>query len=363
MANQIILTLLSIAYAVLCICCIVERQRRKVNDTRAVYLPEYMFWLGIVTGGMFLGFGWFASVQDGNIGLTICFGFFALLGMSLLAGWRNSYIVYDNTGFTQRTLIGKQNSFKYAEVTGWAYNRNNSTEISLYINEKKISLNTKSENAENFLSVVNNGYKVTHGNKDIPEISALKKDSGGFRAHVYNPLEYAVVFCMMFVFVSGVGIWLIVDCIKPIDENSGEQYNLSFIACEVQDENLTLTTTQMEEPFIVNGYENYLNNFEKLVENCDGNTEFSVYAKRFDPDDREPYYRVYALSADGEFYRTFEHSTEYRRDDLPLTVAIFGGFLAVMLLVSAFIYIVGSNPQRFPKWVVYACFKKDAIDI
>ena len=363
MANYIILILLSAVYAVLSAFCFTEYQRRAVSDTKAVYLPKYMFWTGIIAGGVFLSFGWFAAGQDGHIGLTVCFGFFVLLAISLLLGWRNCYIVYDSTGFTKKNLFGIHHRFKYSEVTGWNCKGGNSVDISLYIDKKEVSFNTMSENISEFLTAVNTGYRVTHGNKNIPEKSVLEKEAGGFRAHVYNPIEYIVVFVMMLVFIVGVGAWLIADCLKPIDENSGEQYKLSFVSCEIQEDDLILTTTQMEEVFIINGYKKYSTGLERLVERCDGDTEFSVCAKKFDPDDREPYYRVYALSAEGEFYRTFEQSTEYRRDDLPLTVAIFGGFLAALLFASGFIYIVGSYPQKFPKWIVYGCFKKDAIDI
>lgn len=190
-----------------------------------------------------------------------------------------------------------------------------------------------------------------------------EKEHRGFSAHVRNPGEYLAIFIMLVAFIVGSGLWLVIDCLQPIDENDGQQYNLAFSYWEIDEKSMVLTSPQVQEAFIIHGYEKYLTDFDRLIKKCDGNTSFSVWAEQITPDDAEPYYLIYALSSEGEVYRTFEDSTAYRRQDLPITIGIFSVLLVILFASSALIYIVGSNPQKFPRWVVYCCFKKNAIDI
>lgn len=190
-----------------------------------------------------------------------------------------------------------------------------------------------------------------------------KSRHSNFCAHVYNPGEYLAIFIMLLVFIIGASTWLVIDVLKPIREDDGEKFTLTFSFWEIQEDFLVLTSAQMQEPFIVNGYEDYLHNFDQLIQNCDSKTTFTVCAKRYEPDDADPFFRVYALSAGEEIYRTFEDSAAYQRTDLAIIVVLLGSILIFVLAFSGFIYAVGSNPQKYPRWVVYLCFKKDAIRI
>ena len=358
LTNQMILILLSVLYAAVFICSVAAERKAK-----AVYLPKAMFWIGAVCGGIFLVIGWIAAVQDGSMGLTICFGMFALLGMSMMLGWRNCYITYDKDGFTRHNLIGMQRGFTYDQVTGWRLNEHNPMESTLHAAGKKISFNMASGNGPDFLAAASAGYRRSHGNKKLPELSGLRKEGGGFRAHVYNPGEYLAIFIMLLAFVVGLCGWLVLDTWLPVDEKDGAQYVVEFTAWEIQEEALVLTTPQYPDQFHIIGYQDYLSGFDRLVEKCDGNTTFTVWAHHYKPDDADPYYMVHAISDEEAVYRSFEDSTAYNREFMPYALGFLGISLGLMLGLAAVIYIVGSNPQRFPKWVVYACFKKNAIDI
>lgn len=362
MANWIVLIVLSLVYVALLAFCFAEYFRRGNTDSKAVYLPKFMFWLGIAAGIIFLAFAWIAARQDGSIGLTVCFGLLALLGMSLLLGWKNCFISYDQSGLVRSNLLGIKRSFTYDQVTGLCINKLNPMESTVYVSGRKISFNMLSSNSAEFMHMLNAGYKRTHGNMSIPKLSGLKKEKGGFSAHVHNPGEYLAIFIMMLLFIVGLGAWITVDTLKPIDEDDGESFVLSFSSYAIEDGDIDLFTPQMSEAFVIFDYEEYLRRADELLKKCDSETSFSVCAERIEPDDSEAYYEVYALSSGEEIYRTFEDSNAYNREFLPIAIGIFGVLLLVVLAFSAFIYMVGSNPRKFPKWVVYACFKKGAID-
>lgn len=363
MTNWIIMTALTAAYIALCGCCYGQSSRRARNKKKYVCLPKVMFWVGVVCAGVFLVIGWIATAQGAGVGLTVFFGGFVLLAMLLMLGWKNCFICYDKEGFTQSNLLGMQRSFTYDQVSAWCDNKTNPMEASMYVDGKKISFNLMSENGADFLTKVSAAYRKSHGNKNLPQLSGLKKERGGFRAHVYNPGEYLFIFIMLLVLVLGVGIWMVVDGLMPIDEQDGQRYELTFSSWQIREDELVLLSEQMQEPFMIGGYEKYLSASAVLKENCNGKEVFEVWARRITPDDGDPYFRVYALSSEEAVYRTFENSTAYHREGLPASIGFYSIFLIILLGFSALIYAVGSNPQKFPKWLVYCCFKKDAIDI
>jgi hypothetical protein len=168
---------------------------------------------------------------------------------------------------------------------------------------------------------------------------------------------------MIVAFVAGCGIWCVVTLWEPVGPEKAQNYSINFTAWETRDDDLVLTSPQMPEKFVINGYQKYMTNYEALIAGCDGRTTFSAWIDRIDPEDTDPYFRVYALSSGEMVYRTFADTTAYKREEIPLVGGVFGGMLALVLAFSAFIYAVGSNPKKFPKWVVYACFKQNAIDI
>lgn len=359
MTNQMVLIFISVLYAVSVIYCAIPRRS---SDRKLVCLPKALFWIGAVAGGVFLAIAWIAADQDGSVGLTVCFGLFVLLGILLMLGWRNCFVAYDKNGFTQHNLIGMQRSFTYDQVTGWRMEKHNPMESTLYAAGKKISFNMMSENGADFLAVFSAGYRRTHGNRKIPEVSGLRKDKGGFRAHVHNPGEYLFVFIMVMVLMGGMAGWLVLDTWLPVNEKDGEQFTLTFLSWEIHEEELVMTTPRHPEQFHISGYQDYLSGFDRLTEKCDGTTPFEVWAEHVTPDDSDHFYRVLAISSEGEVYRSFEDSTAYNREFMPYALGFFGICIAVLLVPFVLIYIVGSHPERFPKWVVYACFKKDAID-
>ena len=164
-------------------------------------------------------------------------------------------------------------------------------------------------------------------------------------------------------FVVGVLVFGVITYLTPITEAQCQQYTLNFSSWQTNEDTFVLSTPQMPEKFEIRGFEDYLSNPEQLKAKCDSSTEFTVWAKRIDPDHAAPYFQVYALSAGTDSYLTFEASNAYQRSQLPYLLSIFGTLILILLGLSAFVYIVGSYPEKVPKWIVYGCFKKDAIDI
>ncbi|MBE5887751.1 MAG: hypothetical protein E7283_02830 [Lachnospiraceae bacterium] len=281
-----------------------------------------------------------------------------------MLGWKNCFIMYDNVGFTQKTLWGKERYFTYDQVTALQKERRNPIDdVILFVNEKKVTFSSRTENADYFMMILQSRYRQIHGKKTIPEFPKHIQERGGFRAHVYNPGQYLVILIVFIVMIVGVGAWIVVDNLQPVSENDCEMYTVSFSAWEIDDAELILTTPQMKEKFEIRGYREYLSGYNQLTAKCDGQVYFTVWAKRIKPRSGPAYFRVDAISSGEEVYRTFEDSTAYNISNIPFYIGVFGVFLIIVLVMAILTYFVGSNPQKFPRWVVHVFFREGAIDI
>ena len=57
MKNWIILLILTAAYIAVCVACFSEPQRRAQSERKVVSLPKALFWVGLLTGCVFLVHG------------------------------------------------------------------------------------------------------------------------------------------------------------------------------------------------------------------------------------------------------------------------------------------------------------------
>lgn len=358
---------LTVVFVLFGLGCLAESNRRRSEkNVKATYLPRFMFWLGIVCGGFFLAIAWICALTDGSLWL-LGFDLFALLGMSLMLGWKNCYIIYDKKGFTQYNILGMQRSFTYDQLTGYRLADGAGTDIKLYACGKTITVDMMAKNGFEFLVEARKGYARCNNGTVLPNTWESKRmaqkqtGKGSFSAHVHNPGEYLTVFIMLMVFVLGVSIFCFVSMWKPVDVDDCRQMRMAFSSWKVEEDTLLLYANGYDEPFKISGYEKYMSGFAQLTQKCDGKTQFTAWTEYYEPDDADPYYVIQDLSADGVTYRTFADSTNAKRTGFWPVLCILAGIDAVLLLLSWLTYRIGCNPRKYPKWLVYAFFQKNAI--
>lgn len=338
--------------------CVPEHLRRKTREN-GVYLPGSFFWTGAAGGGVFSVFGWLGA--DADAFTATVFAAFVVLASVMMLGWRNCCIVYDREGFTQKNLIGMWRRFRYDQVTGWSPHPGNPMESTVYVLGKTVSFNMLSANSAGFLIALKDGYRRTHGGKKLPGHRQTKYKTG-FRAHVRNPGEFLFIFLLLVVFVVGMGGWCAWMIWTPLDGSDCETLNVTFTAWSVEDEELKLTAEEYEEVFEIRGYPEFVPMPDALVGRCDGKTVFEAQARRVNPDDGPDYYWIQALRADGVDYLTLADTTEYNRTNLSVLLWFFGGFLLLWFALAGLMYLVGSNPAKYPKWLVKGLFKEGYIE-
>lgn len=371
MVGQIIVSVISVLFVLIGIGCLTEGRNRTLyaKETKnTVHLSNVLLWVGLICGGLFLVIAWFAALdEEAELLLVLCFAAFALFGMSLMLGWKNCYIIYDHKGFTQRNILGMQRSFTYDQLTGFRFAGGVNTDIKLYACGKTITVDWMSANSIDFLQEARKGYARCNNGTVLPNTwesqRKVQKENGkgSFSAHVHNPGEFLAIFIMLIVFFVGMGIFCGFMVWEPVNQSECQQMTICFSGWKIEDSSLILLSDAHEEPFEISGYEKHLHSLEEVTEKCDGRTQFDVWVKHYDPDDGDPYYNIYQMSAGGVTYRTFADSTNAKREQLPIVLYAFGGMLVLFLGFSWLTYKIGCNPRKYPKWLVYGFFKKDAI--
>lgn len=337
--------------------CVSEYPRRKSREN-GVYLPDLYFWVGLIGGGVFAGFG-FLGAEGGSFAVAV-FSCFSVLSSLLMLGWRNSYFVYDNEGFTQYNLIGMQRRFLYEQVTGWDTHPGNELEAAVYVLGKKVTFSWLSPRSADFVVALKRGYRRTHGGKNLP-VQRTSKNSTGFSAHVRNPGEFLAVFIMLVVFIAGMGGWCIWMTMEPLDGSDCETLNLTFSAWSVEDSELILTAAGYEEKFEIRGYPEFVSIPNGILEHTDGEAVFTAQARRINPDTGPDYYWIQSLRIGETEYLTLEDATAQWQGNMSMTLWFFGGCLGIILALGWLTYRVGCNPSKYPKWLVNGLFKKGYI--
>ena len=368
MTGLMVVGALTALYVLIGAVCMVEFGRRKKKDCeKMVYLSQIVLWVGVICGGIFLVISWFSVLQDGSVGVAICFDAFVLVGITLVLGWKNCYIVYDDKGFTQHNIIGMQRSFTYAQLTGYRMADGFSTDIKLYACGKTITTDILAVNGTQFLLAARKGYARCNNGKALPNVweenrkTQKKTGKGSFSAHVHNPGEFLAIFIILVIFMVGMSIFCLVMALEPIEQADCEQMCVTFSSWEVEGDTLVLHVDGVEESFKIGDYEGYMSGFDQLTQKCDGKTQFTAWIEYYEPDDEAPCYVIRELSADGEIYRTFADSTKAQIDGVRPVLYMFGGMDVILLIMAWLTYKIGCNPSKYPKWLVYAFFKKNAI--
>ena len=369
MAGFVIVIVMTILFFWTGFGCIRECARRKEqSNQKATYLSSYLLWVGVICGAVFLVVAWFAVAEpDTGVLPIICFAAFLLLGVALMMGWKNCYIVYDHQGFTQYNILKMQRSFTYDQLTGYRFTQSGGTDLKLYACGKTITVDWMSKNATDFLLQAKAGYARYNNGRELTnrweEIRKAKKDTdkGSFSAHVHNPSEFLIAFILLLVFWVGISVACCIVGFKPITREDCQLQTVTFCQWQTEKDTLWLCAEGVEIRFKIGGYEEYLSDFQGLTEKCDGGTVFVVWTESYETDDGEPYYHIRELSADGVVYRSMEDSNQYSQEGAWTVLALFGGMLVLFLALAWLTYRIGCNPGKYPKWVVYAFFKKDSI--
>ncbi len=328
---------------------LLDKQMRKPREAKenVVFLNPILLWVGIVCTVLFLIPGLVVPLFTGNWETWPFLGF-AAMGASLILGYCNCRIWYNEEGFTVRYLLGYHRHFTYDQIEfiqGW--NR----DVKLKVRGCAVRVDELAVGKREFLGYAKKQYRTMFGGKPIPVVEKHRWDP--FNGHVDNPGEMVAVYVLIAVIlpVFVLGTFLTLDP-TPMEE-------LTFFTSAVSYENeadtdlLLMCEDRMVEVW---GYRRTIAEPRDFLTLCDGGECFTIgYRTLVDEDGNITALSVeYMEDSAGKIWMMPEDAFGYRFYSV---VWVILGFDLLWLAYCAASVYVGRNPQKFSKKVIRMFFK------
>ena len=316
-----------------------------------VYLHKFLALMGIIGSALFLILTIFSVFLDEPLWVPIVFLALASLSASLLIGFTNCRIFYDEEGFVAKNFLGIKRKFTYDQVTAI---RENLRESYIYMGKSRVMVDGLSVGRIEFITQVKKKYKTIHAGQNLPKLQKTKNDL--FNGNVTDAGGMLFAYILLAILSIGFVIFTVVyTYFSPSTTSNTIEQSVSFISCRANQEEVVLTSTDQQIYVIRFIDEQFDPSAVQAI--CDGKTVVSAYSKEVTPDDADDYYSVKAIVHNGSYLLTFEETNRFHSQEYwPLIMIssgmllFWGGFIAISIVVAR-------NPRKFSKRFVRLFFK------
>lgn len=329
-------------------------QKPVSSDNKTVILPKALLVIGGIFCAIFFTAIIITLITNCSIGLIIILGLFSLLGLSLIIGYVNCRITYDENSFTYKNFWGVKRTFKYDEITAI---EDFEMDIKLYVGKYKVKIDDSAVGKNEFLTFAKKQYRIKNDGKAIPK---AKMGSDIFKGNIEQ--AGSMIFSYVLIGSLGLAMMLFVMIFSiPVTADDLEYKTLSFESYEVKENNLLLYTAKNTECYSIPAYYELLENPESFKELCNSGKSFEV-GYQFDEETEIRYYDVYNIEGqDEQIYLTPESVYSYRWKDVWKLYLFFGIYELIWLSYVAMSIYVGRNIDKFSRKFVRLFFKDEYI--
>ena len=331
-------------------------QKPRNGKEGKVVLPKLLAIIGAIGTLFFLllaTVAFFSQKEDGP-GAVLAFLLLSALSSSMIIAYFNCRITYDETGFWAKNFLGIKRYFTYDQITGI---RRGVQETHFYVGKHHYMVDKLSVGGLEFLIFANSRYRAMHNNRPIPESHRAKLDL--FRGNIRSPGTFLFVYILVGACCIGFLVFLICTAFLPSTPDNTVEQHLYFSACRIEGRNIVLVSPNPEEYRI--SFFDEETDLQGIRAVCDGQTPLTVYSKRMDPDDGEPWYSVSAILSQDKTVLSFDEADRLRRQEywpLPLIGFAFCLLWAAYVIASI---VVGRNPKKYSKRTVRRFFKDEYV--
>ena len=326
------------------------RQPQKAEKGK-VYLHKFLAILGTIGSAIFLIPAIITVFLDGPLWVPIIFLALASLGASLIIGFINCRISYDEDGFVAKNFLGIKRKFTYDQVTAI---KENLHESYIYMGERRVMVDELAIGGDEFIKLVKKKYRTMHDGQSLPKIHKAKYDL--FNGNVKDAGGALFAYILVAVLLVGFVIFVVVfTYFSPRTTSNTIEQSVSFISCNANQEEVVLTSAD-KQIYVIRFIDEQFNSRD-IQAICDGKTVVTAYSTEVTPDYADDYYSVKAIIHNGRYLLSFEETNRFHSQEYwPLIILALGMLLFWGIYIAGSI-IVGRNPQKFSKKFVRLFFK------
>lgn len=326
-----------------------------VTKYKTVILSKLLLIIGVVCTIIFSTITWFLLETDTVIS-QIIFMLFSFLSSSLIIGYCNCRIQYDDNEFTVKNFWGIKHTYSYRDITG-IYGKKK--DVKLFLGKRMVRIDELAVGKYQFLSFAKKQYRKWNQGKSIPVVLP-KIDI--FKGNIENPGQILAVYFFILLLVAATLIVLYTQVIiNTIKAENLKYTSLIFHQCEMVDEDLKLCADGDSQYYHISDYENWIEDIDKFISLCNGQTEFEIGYKILE-DKNDSYCEIVSMAVkEGISFFTLDDVNQRHVEEGWKAFWFLAGMGIIWCIFIVVSIYVGRNPQKFSLRFVSFFFKKDCI--
>lgn len=340
-----------------------KRNLQKNNgDTRTVANPKWLLITGIIGIVFCLSVGILGLIKiSDNIAIVLfcVFVLFSLLFVSLVIGFINCRVYYDDDGFIHKNFFGKKQRYSYSEIDCIHYRRKG--DYGIKVNGKEILIEALAIGSSTFMLFAKEKCRQLNGGRDVPDFSPKAK-LDLFKGNIKNPEAHVIIYSLLLVLSMLVFVLAVIPT-EPTQKSELIFVEESVLNYEVQDDTLVFEVDGVKLGLYLYGYNQTVTDIEKLYYLFESKEQLRI---GYNP----PSFRSlsgnrveYIEDSEGVVYTTPEDYIQYYKENIEPNSDLICTLLVLTILVYiVFSIYVGRNAQRFNKRLVNLFFKGNLVD-
>ena len=316
-----------------------------------VYLHKFLAILGTIGSAIFLIPTIITVHLDEPLWVPSVFLVMSSLSASLIIGFINCRISYDEEGFVAKNFLGIKRNFTYNQVTAI---KEDLHESYIYMGDRRVMVDQLAIGGDEFIKLVKKKYRTMHDGQSLPKTRKTKYDI--FNGNVNDVAGFLFAYIMIGVVVIGtLGFSVHYAYFTPSTLSNTIEQQVRFVSYNANDEGFVLTSADKQIYVIQFIDDEFITRDIQAISN--GETVVTTYSTEVTPDDAKAYYSVKAIAHNGAYLLSFEETNKLHRQESANLVIFAAGMCLVWGAIVVCSIIVGRNPQKFSKRVVRLFFK------
>lgn len=359
-----------------------ELHKPQKGDGRTVHLPKLLLVIGIICTAVFLipaCYFIFFEKELGGLGILAM----SLLSSSMIIGYVNQRIYYDEDGFTAKSFFGIKRRYSYTDIECCSaeipHNLDKviddedfddidyvlnlmSEDYKLKVRGKTILIDQIAVGGLEFLAFAQKQYKAFNCDRPIPKKKKTTKCDAIFNGNVKNP--GAQVFIYILIFALNVGVIALGFVLNKPTEMDDLQFNTVTVnSYEANKEHLYLDIDGFKTEPYLRGYKQTIADQARFMALLNEKQEFEIGYETFVDDGVTEYRIEYIRDKNGTVLTTPEDFHEFYQHDFNIIMSIMVSFLVLWVVYVLFVIYVGRNPHKFSPKLVHKLYKEGSIKL
>lgn len=336
-----------------------ELHRPQNGDGRTVHLPKLLLVIGIICTAVFLipaCYFIFFEKELGGLGILAM----SLLSSSMIIGYVNQRIYYDEDGFTAKSFFGIKRRYSYSDIE-YIYG-DAKKDSKIIANGRKIHLDEIAVGKFEFIAFAKKQYRTLNAGAKIPYKEKTSRFDAVFNGNVKNP--GAQIFIYILIFALNVGfISLGLALNKPTEMTDLEFSAVTVNSFEAKKEYLYLDIDGFKTEPYLRGYKQTVSDQVRFMAMLNSRENFEIGYNTFIDDGVTEYRIEYIRDKNGTVLTTPEDFYEFYQHDFNIIMSIMVSFLVLWVIYVLFVIYVGRNPKKFSPKLVHKLYKEGSIKL